>query len=534
MSAAPTTIGRYQIIDRLGAGGMGVVYRADDPTLARQVAVKLILAEEHNDQEGRGRLLREAQAMAQLSHPNVVVVHEVGEHDGHMFIAMEYVQGADLRQWLTQPRSVPEILRVLVAAGRGLEAAHKRGIVHRDFKPENVLVDADGRARVCDFGVARAESWHATAQATAAIPIGGLGQALTQTGFAVGTPLYMAAEQFAGKTADARSDQFAFCVSAFEALWGQRPFAADSFQVLIEAVTRGAVIEPPLRPDVPPQLYPLVVRGLAPQPEARHASLSVLLDELERVAQGLLSTSAAAMAVAPTQIPTPGYTPYPAATPAPPPHMAPPPTRESNIGLIIAAGGLVVLLGLGMTAGVAWWLLSPEWSSPDLAGSGRPSRDEPAPAEWKAEEKAEQASPIVDPRRVIVAFEKTSGGGTIAREFRLHQQDAYLQASVRGERTTYRYLSGDVEIWSPPEARKEKKELLFDLSEVNLKVVPKMVRDARKRLKAEVTHAVCTRCRHTICAGEVGRLKLMWRVYQTSGASVIYDDSGRFVKSMEL
>ena len=149
-------VGRYELIGRLGAGGMGVVHRAHDPELDRPVAVKLLRAEASSDDKARARMLREARALAKLSHANVVQIYEIGEHEQRTFLVMEYVDGSTLAHWLEQQRPWPEVLARFVAAGRGLAAAHRAGVVHRDFKPENVLLGRDGSVRVADFGLALA------------------------------------------------------------------------------------------------------------------------------------------------------------------------------------------------------------------------------------------------------------------------------------------------------------------------------------------------------------------------------------------
>ena len=221
-------LGRYVIEELIGAGGMGVVYRARDPDLGRAVAIKL-LGRVRSDWQWRARLLREAQAMARLAHPNVVTVYDVGlAHDG-LFVAMEYVEGVTLRRWLAEPRARHEIVAAFAGAGRGLHAAHLAGLVHRDFKPDNVLMASDGRARVTDFGLARWEAAEATDAAAdaapgdrSAAPVG-----LTVDDAVMGTPGYMAPEQYAGTAVDARTDQFAFTCALYEALHGQRPFTGD-------------------------------------------------------------------------------------------------------------------------------------------------------------------------------------------------------------------------------------------------------------------------------------------------------------------
>ncbi len=219
-TAAPTMFDRY-ILDRiLGRGGMGVVYAARDPKLGRDVAIKVLRTELARDPELARRVTHEARVMAKISHPNVLGVFDVGTVGDQVYISMELVAGASLRGWLdARPRSIAEIVEAFVAAGRGLVAAHAAGVVHRDFKPDNVLVGADGRIRVTDFGLA---------------------QELGDDGPLGGTPAYMAPEQFAGGTVDGRTDQFSFCVTLYEALYGQRPFAGTTYDEVAAAATLSA------------------------------------------------------------------------------------------------------------------------------------------------------------------------------------------------------------------------------------------------------------------------------------------------------
>jgi tetratricopeptide (TPR) repeat protein/predicted Ser/Thr protein kinase len=292
--APGTPVGRYLIAHKLGAGGMGVVYAARDPELDRMVAIKLLHGD--GDRHMQERLRREAQAMAQLAHPNVVAVHDVGTFEGHVFVAMEYVAGETLAHWLSTPRAPREILEVHRAAGRGLAAAHAAGIVHRDFKPENVLIGRDGRPRVGDFGLARAAGTADTTDTLEVPAPGTLGSGspsplasphaatepadLTIPGTVLGTPYYMAPELYRGEEANARSDQFSFCVALFTALHGERPFDGATFDRLGANVCAGRLREPRTAVRVPRRIRAAIQRGLAVDPAARFATLDGLLDEL--------------------------------------------------------------------------------------------------------------------------------------------------------------------------------------------------------------------------------------------------------------
>jgi tetratricopeptide (TPR) repeat protein len=307
------TVGRYVIVGRIGAGGMGVVYRADDPELGRPVALKLVRVDPRVRRpawidsktpvdDSRERLLREAQAMAKLQHPNVIAVHDVGAHGNEVFVAMELVDGPSLAVWLDERRrGWREVCNVFAQAGRGLAAAHRAGLVHRDFKPDNVLVGRDGRARVADFGLSRAldlPPGGGAASAPAPLPFlaapDGRLDSLTVTGSIVGTPGYMSPEQLVGRQADERSDQFSFCVALYVALTGSRPFRGTTFDEHSDAVQRGAFEEPPPG-RMPRFVRRLLRRGLSPRPVDRFPSMDALLDELggERRRKRWLAAAAA-------------------------------------------------------------------------------------------------------------------------------------------------------------------------------------------------------------------------------------------------
>ena len=333
-------IGRFRVLDRIGRGGMGVVYAAYDPELDRKVAIKLLRADLHRGlakDDAQARLMREAQAMARLSDPNVIVVHEVGMIGDRVFVAMEYVDGMPLGEWLRpEPeagvtgsgssdgrRGWPEVLDVFLKAGSGLAAAHRAGLVHRDFKPDNVLLGHDGRVRVVDFGLARSlgdpakpapassvgKALGARADEATGKTIGtesdqslhseqgddpstkpfrerpdldGLATPLTRQGAVMGTPAYMSPEQYHGRTADARSDQFSFCVALYEGLYGKRPFEGSSLTELVANVLDGRIRETPGDARVPKRLLTALRRGLSVEPDERFPSMEALLDELRR------------------------------------------------------------------------------------------------------------------------------------------------------------------------------------------------------------------------------------------------------------
>ncbi|MCX4242593.1 protein kinase domain-containing protein [Paraliomyxa miuraensis] len=282
-------MGRFTVLHEIARGGMGVVFEALDERLDRKVAIKLLHGRAGETEHAHERMIREARAMAKLSHPNVVQVHEVGDYAGRIFVAMEYVQGRTLRQWLEDaPRSWKDVLEIFRLAGQGLAAAHRAGIVHRDFKPENVIVSSDGRVKVLDFGLACWQGQVASEDAavSAERPVvprsperSGRGSqaSLTKTGSIMGTPAYMSPEQHKGHPADARSDQFSFCVALYEALYGTRPFEGDSHGAVAKAILEGEPRSPPTDIQVPRWLHRILMRGLSREASERFPSMEALL-----------------------------------------------------------------------------------------------------------------------------------------------------------------------------------------------------------------------------------------------------------------
>jgi serine/threonine protein kinase len=281
--AVPPRVGRYELLRCIGRGGMGIVYAARDVELGREVAIKLLRPELSAGSDDR-RLTAEAQALARLSHPNVIAVFDVGTFEGQRFIAMEYVPGQDLRRWLDAPRTLADVLRVFAAAGRGLHAAHAVGLVHRDFKPDNVLVGDDGRPRVLDFGLARPPDGPGAAPGRPPVLPAGIdprSTILTIDGQVVGTPAYMAPEQHLGEPADARSDQFSFGVALYHAVYGVRPFTGDDPRSLALSIVRGRVRPATPRYPVAEWLERLLVRALSVDAAQRFPSMEALIATLE-------------------------------------------------------------------------------------------------------------------------------------------------------------------------------------------------------------------------------------------------------------
>lgn len=284
----PAQIGRFRVRRRLGSGGMGIVYACRDEDLGRTVAIKLLLDDGQDLEVHRDRLKREAQVMARLSHPNVVPVFEVGEYEGSVFVVMEYVRGATLREWVDEdePRW-DEILEAFLQAGRGVAAAHAAGIVHRDFKPENVLRSTDGRVMVVDFGLARALSLHAGGPQRSSLGAARRYSApptLTGAGARVGTPGYISPEQIRGERGDAMSDQFAFAVALWEALYGEHPFGVRAWPALAVAIVGGELQMPAHPGAVPPRIQRVLQRALRPNAAERWPTIEACLEELRRAA----------------------------------------------------------------------------------------------------------------------------------------------------------------------------------------------------------------------------------------------------------
>ena len=312
------SLDRYMVLEKLGEGGMGVVYKAYDPELDRQVAIKLLSIKKKDTDsmtKASARLFREAQALAQLTHPNVVGVYDVGRYRHHIYIVMELVKGTTLRQWQKEMKpNQNELLSVLIDAGQGLAAAHKAGLIHRDFKPDNVIVGNDGQTKVLDFGLARAtdtkhrdesgddqetslaenesplvqeldQDFTEADQALISLSTGSMSMqylhsAVTGDGDFLGTPLYMAPEQFLDLEVDQQTDQFAYCITLFEALYGTRPFAGTTPRALLANVTRGKISLPAERKQIPAWLENIVLRGLAVEPGERYPTMDALLADL--------------------------------------------------------------------------------------------------------------------------------------------------------------------------------------------------------------------------------------------------------------
>jgi serine/threonine-protein kinase len=271
-----TAVGKYRVLSQIGEGAMGVVYRALDPVLNRPVAIKVMSDAVARDESLRERFLREAQAAGSLQHPNLITIYDYGEVDGHLYIAMEFVEGEDLDHLMAKrvPLSLTQKIDILVEVLTGLSYAHKRGIVHRDIKPANIRIDDEGRARIMDFGIAHINSSN-----------------MTRTGVMVGTPAYMAPEQIVGGPVSPATDIFSVGAVMYELLTNAKPFDGETLQTIMYKIVSHS---PPdistLLPGLPGSLNVIVQRALAKEPSARFSNAIEMANALT-TARGTLPDS---------------------------------------------------------------------------------------------------------------------------------------------------------------------------------------------------------------------------------------------------
>jgi serine/threonine protein kinase len=389
-------VGRYLVLTTLGTGGMGVVFAAYDPQLDRKVALKLLRAGlNYSTKEARTRLRREAQAIAQLSHPHVVGVYDVGETDeGDLYIAMEFVEGDTLTTWLKKyPRTWREIVDVFLQAARGLVAAHSVGLLHRDFKPDNVLVGGEGRVRVTDFGLARSVIATDEIKPREVSAGSSLNVDLTATGTVLGTPRYMPPEQLTGPDIDARADQFSFCVALYEALYDQHPLPGATSVSMLEK--GDAALGPPEGSKVPVTIARAVQRGLDRDRAKRFPTMGALMAEL-----------------------------------VPPPARSPARTAMLSLAALVVAGG----------AATAMWLRrpepAPEITPPDNKGV-QPLIDELNRSESERRQLVQQIAVLTRERTI----EREQ---LVALQERLRSKDQEIQQLIAKvtELTTPRRVAG--------------------------------------------------------------------------------------------